>query len=410
MNLFEELKRRNVFRVAVAYLVIAWLLAQVSSTFESALNLPVWFDSMVISLMIIVFPIVVFFSWAYEITEDGIKLEKDIDDDASIAHITAKKLDYITIFAVALLLGMAIWQQLFPNTQTIEQAKRLLDQQAAVEKKASSSLSATEPSNVVVGAATDSATANINSRAIAVLPFVNRSNNDEDLYFTDGMHEDILTQLAKIKGLRVISRTSVLPYRGTKKSMENIAKELGVAMLLEGGMQRVGNRIRFNTQLIDVTKNTNLWAESYDRELTVEHIFDIQSEITTHLVKSIKGQVTPQERELLEDKPTNSLAAWEAFSKARALMRNSGYNADKFHEALPLVEKALRHDPAFVLPQVMAANIHSSIYWIESDTSDYRQEKALSELDKAIELDPTSAEVLAAQGEYFYRIKLDYAT
>ena len=238
MTLFTELKRRNVFRVAIAYLVIAWLLAQVSATLENALNMPAWFDTMVVSLLLIGFPIALFFSWVFEITPEGIKRESDISRDDSITHETSKKLNYVTIIAAVAVLGMFVWQQFGDSTQ-LQQVELLATE--SIEPVAVEPITV-EPKERIVEV--------MNKKSIAVLPFTNMANNPESEPITVGLHDDLLTHISKISALKVISRTSVLEYKDTTKKIKQIAEELGVANILEGGIQRAGNHIRINVQLI----------------------------------------------------------------------------------------------------------------------------------------------------------------
>ena len=391
MNLFNELKRRNVFRVALAFLVVSWLLIQVAATLEEALNLPDWFDAMVVSVLIIAFPMVLIFSWAYEITPEGIRKESEIIKKRSITDVTAKRLDLLTLFAVLMLMVLMIWQP-FQTTKT-----QLSPQRSAAMPVSSGGMRGI-----------DSVLPKEFLNTIAVLPFVNRSNNPDDLFFTDGMHDDILTQLTQIVGLKVISRTSVMSYRDSDKPLPVIAAELGAGVILEGGIQRAGNRIRVNAQLIDVKTDAHLWAKTYDLEMSVDHIFNIQSAITKQIVKAIKGQISPQDERILDSQATNSLAAWEAFAKARSIMYDSGYNAKKYRQALEQAQIAVQADPQFLMAQLLVVNAHSSIYWIGDDISEARKAQAKQELDKAIALAPTHPAVLAAQGDYFYRIFLDF--
>ncbi|MGV6853217.1 MAG: tetratricopeptide repeat protein [bacterium] len=391
MNLFKELKRRNVIRVGIAYLVISWFLAQVAVTLEDALNLPEWFDTMVVTLLMLGFPFTLFFSWAFEITTDGIKRERDIVRDDSIAHITAKKLDLITLVAVAGVALLVLWQHNQP-TKIIQTSNTAA---SSLEKTTTENFGNTQKTGTL-------------QNSIAVLPFVNRSNNKNDLYFSEGIHDDILTNLAKIKALKVISRTSVNQYKETTKSIKTIGKELGVSVVLEGGIQRAGNRIRVNAQLIDVKTDQHLWAELYDNEMTIKNLFDIQTKITKHIVTAIKGEMTVQEITQIEYNSTDSLLAWELLSQAKSILRNSGYNAIKYETALSLAKQATVQDPQFVVAWALLANIHSSLYWSGSDPTPGRQSKALEALNKAISLDAKSTDVLAAQGEYYYRIELNY--
>ncbi|MGJ8664586.1 MAG: hypothetical protein ACSHWU_13095, partial [Marinicella sp.] len=329
MSFIKELKRRNVFRVAIAYLVIAWLLAQVSSTLENALNMPAWFDTMVVSLLLIGFPIAMFFAWVFELTPEGIKREKDIHREDSVTSETSKKLNYVTIVAAVAVLGMFVWQQMNPpidsrlrGNDEVERGNdgvgrenyeivKVNDQpnkQAVIPAKAGIQLD--EAKNLQP-----------NNNSIAVLPFANRSNNDDDLYFTDGIHDDLLTQLAKIKDIKVISRTSVMQYRDTEKTIPDIAAELGVTKILEGGVQRAGKRIRINAQLIDVSgAEQHTWAETYDRKMDIDNLFDIQSEITTHIVSSIKGELTDTEKNQLTKAPTQNIEAYELYLKGRQVL------------------------------------------------------------------------------------------
>lgn len=382
MSLFNELKRRNVFRVAIAYLVVAWLLIQVLSIATDVFEAPDWVMKLFMTLSVIGFFPTIFISWAFEITPEGIKRETEVVPNESISHLTAKRLDYITLLAVSLLALMIIWQQQSHTPQTVVQSP-----QNAVPKESQ------------VASGFDS---------IAVLPFANRSHKEGDLFFTDGIHDDILTQLAKVQAIKVISRTSVMPYRLVNKNIKQIGKELGVSVILEGGVQRAGDQIRMNVQLIDVSTDQHLWAETYQRGMTIDNIFDIQSEITRHIITAIKGELTPLEQNILSEKPTDSLKAWELVSQANASIRASGYNADKFAKAQVFVEQATKEDPSFAKAWVLLAKIHSLLYWIGYDPSEARQNMVRHALDEAKKLAPHSAEVLAAEGEYHYRIMLDY--
>lgn len=275
MRLINELKRRNVFRVAIAYLVIAWLLAQVSATLENALNMPAWFDTMVVSLLLIGFPVALFFSWVFELTPEGIKREKDIKRGDSITAETSKKLDYVTIVAAVAVLVIFLWQQF--GAPTGDSRLRGNDE-GVVEDSVMPNNVAPAQTGILLQEDDDS---EINNKSIAVLPFSNIANDPENDPFTLGIHDDLLTHVSKISALKVISRTSVMEYKGTTKKIKQIAEELGVANILEGGVQRAGNQIRINVQLIDAQTDAHIWAEKYDRELTASNIFKIQSEIST---------------------------------------------------------------------------------------------------------------------------------
>ena len=387
MTIFKELQRRNVFRVAVAYTIGAWFLAQIADLVLNNIGAPDWVIKALFLLLGLGFVVALIISWAYEITPEGVKRERDVVRDESITHLTAKKLDYITLAAVIGAVGLFLFQ------------KNVDDQPAT----GIASVSATAETSLPTGADA------LDAKSIAVLPFANRSNLDEDLFFTDGIHDDLLTQLAKISDLKVISRTSVMQYRDTDKRVPQIAEELGVATVLEGGVQRAGKRIRINAQLIDVATDQHIWAETFDREMTIDNLFDIQTEITRQIVTAVKGQLTSDDQKALSGAPTQSLEAYEAYLRARNLLTSSGYNIDKYQEAQPYAEQAIAIDPNFALAQLLLAEIHGHAAWMGYGESPQRQQAARAAMDRAAAvLDAGSPELLAAQGEYLYRFERDY--
>ncbi|MDH5241592.1 MAG: adenylyl cyclase, partial [Gammaproteobacteria bacterium] len=218
---FHELKRRNVFRVAIAYVVVTWLLLQVVDILVPMLTLPEWVGRLVFLLLVIGFPMALLFAWAFEMTPEGVKLEKNVDRSESITHVTGRKMDRTIIGVLVVALAAAVYLNFKEDPIPASEPAATEQDDAAFEVVATT----VKPS-------------------IAVLPFANRSANESDAFFVDGMHDDLLTQLAKISGLKVISRTSVLQYRDTEKSMKVIGDELGAKALLEGGVQRAGDRIR----------------------------------------------------------------------------------------------------------------------------------------------------------------------
>ncbi len=387
MSIFEELKRRNVFRVAVAYTIGAWFIAQIADLVLNNIGAPDWVIQALFLMLAIGLVAALIISWAYEITPEGIKRERDVIREESITHLTARKLDYVTLAAALGVAGMFGWQQIASDPP------------------------ATRSVSVSAGAESESArdTAKLGARSIAVLPFANRSNRDEDLFFTDGIHDDLLTQLAKINDLKVISRTSVMHYRNTDKRVPQIAKELGVATVLEGGVQRAGQRIRINAQLIDVATDQHIWAETFDREMTIDNVFDIQTEITRQIVTAVRGQLTAEEQQAFVGAPTQSLEAYEAYLRARNLLTSSGYNLDKYKAAQRYAEQAVALDPNFALAHLQMAAIHAHLVWIGYDISPQREQAARTSLNKAAaNLNPGSPELLAAQGEFLYRFEQDY--
>jgi TolB-like protein len=388
VSFFAELKHRNVFRVAMAYAIGSWLIAQIADLVLDSTSAPDWIMQVLFLMLAIGFVVALVISWAYEITPDGIKRERDVIRDESITHLTAKKLDYITLAAAAGVVVMFVWQQ--------------DDTKQGPEDEISDTTGTTNASIPAV--------AGLGAQSIAVLPFANRSNQDDDLFFTDGIHDDLLTQLAKISDLKVVSRTSVMEYRNTTKKIPEIASELGVATILEGGVQRAGQRIRINAQLIDVATDQHLWAETYDREMTIDNLFDIQSEITQHIVAAVKGQISSADQSAIARAPTESVAAYDVYLKARQRLSSSGYNVEKYQAAQPLLERSVELDPDFGLAWLLLAEVHSYAAWMGYGDFPARQAEARAALDRAAAvLGPDAPELLVAQGNYLYRFERDYA-
>jgi TolB-like protein len=379
MSLITELKRRNVFRVGVAYAIVAWLLIEVAHTAFPTLQLPGWTTTLVTVLLIMGLPVALVIAWAFELTPDGIKRDSDVDRTESTTHVTGRKLD----FAIIGLLVIAV-VFMFVDNYVLE----------------------AEPEQAEV--ATERVSGGVRGKreaSIAVLPFTNRSPNPDDIYFTDGVHDDLLTQLAKIGAFSVISRTSVEEYRDTAKNLKEIASELGVANVMEGAVQRAGNRVRINVQLIDAGSDENLWAEVYDRELTTENLFDIQSEIAQAIAGALQATLTDSERAMIADVPTKNVAAYELYLQARRF--SFGRTEVSFDTALELYEEALRLDPKFKLAWIGLASAYMNNYWIFGGNLKDR-ENARDAIDQARALDPDFPELYMAEGFYWYWGHLDY--
>ena len=313
-GLYAELKRRNVVRVGIAYVAVSWLILQFSDLVLENTNAPDWVMQVIMLVLAIGLPLALLFAWAFELTPEGIKREKDVDRDKSVTHETGRKLNFIIIGVLVVALAASLYGN-FAGDEPIQ---------------------------------SQSAQTSANERtSIAVLPFANRSPNASDAFFVDGMHDDLLTQLAKISALKVISRTSVMQYRDTDKGMREIGDELGVSTLLEGGVQRAGDRIRINVQLIDADTDEHLWAETYSRQLTPENIFEIQEEIVSQITRALHATLSPQERERLSARPTEDLQAYEAYLLARQRMQDRTVPALK--EAVGLFQTAIDRDEGFVL-------------------------------------------------------------
>ncbi len=370
-SVWGELKRRNVVRVAVAYAIVSWLILQLTDILVPMLNLPESVGRLVFLLLLVGFPLAMFFAWAFELTPEGLKKEKDVDRSESVTHHTGRKLD----FAIIGLMAVAILYLVLDNY--------VLDK---------------APSEIADEVAQESITAPADSdKSIAVLPFRNRSAVAEDAYFVDGIHNDILTQLAKLSSLdKVISRTSMEQYRETTKPMPQIGQELGVGIILEGGVQRAGDRVRINVQLIDAATDEHLWAESYDRQLTVENIFAIQSEIATAIVEALKATLSAEERDSLAAVPTENMAALEKYFLGKERLEKRTTSA--FAEAIDYFQTAIDLDPNFALAYVGLANG----YTLQAEYAglSFAEElpKAKAMVLKALDLDDRLGEAYAVLG------------
>ncbi|KAA9131339.1 tetratricopeptide repeat protein [Marinihelvus fidelis] len=340
MALLEELKRRNVFRVGIAYAVGAWLLLQFTEVLSELLDLPPEIGPIVVTLVAIGFPIALFFAWAFELTPEGIKRESEVTRETSITRQTGRKLDRAIIGMLVLVAAYFIWESRF--------AERSEPQSIPVADEGAPTAPDTPPP---AGASAAPAT---QPNSIAVLPFDNRSRVADDEFFVDGIHDDLLTNLARIGGLKVISRTSVAGYRGTAKRIPEIARELGVATVMEGAVQRSGDTVRINVQLIDAATDEHLWAEIFDRQLTADNLFAIQTEISERIAGALQAELSPAETQRLETRPTNDLAAYNAYLRGRQLMRSR--RSDDLAAALEEFRRATTLDPEFALAWVGVAD------------------------------------------------------
>ncbi len=241
-------------------------------------------------------------------------------------------------------------------------------------------------------------------KSLAVLPFSNMSEEKDSAFFADGIHEDILTNLALVRALRVVSRTSVMQYRATTKPIRQIAAELGVAYILEGSVRRSGNKVRVTGQLINAATDEHVWAKSYDRDLT--DIFGIQSELSQAIAGALSAALSPQEKSLLDRRPTENLAAYDLYAKARELRQRGTGNT---LEVAPLLEDAVRLDPKFAQAWAELGSTHAQIYFNEFDHSDDRLARAKAAIDTAVRMAPDDPQVIEKLGDYYYYGYRDFA-
>ena len=372
MSFFNELKRRNVVRVGIAYIVVSWLLAQVVDLVLDNIESPDWVMQVIMLILAIGFPLALFFAWAFEMTPEGIKKEKEVDRTESITQHTGRKLDYVIIGVLVVALGYFAFD------------KFVLDPREDADMVAAVNPAVQEQPTVQVE----------DRKSIAVLPFANRSDQASDEYFTEGIHDDLLTHLAKIGSMKVISRTSVLRYKDTEKSIPEIAAELNVATVLEGGIQRSGSQVRINVQLIDAKTDEHLWAEIFDRELTAENLFAIQSEISKEIAKALEATLSPEEETRLTQVPTTNMAAYNAYLRGRQLQARR--TSTDLEQALAEFNRATELDPNYAIAWVgvsESANLLSGYGTLEIGQSLEIQENAVK---KALEINPDLGEAYAS--------------
>jgi len=392
LSLIKELKRRNVFKVAIAYAVTTWILLQLTDVVTPILELPDWAPKLILLMLVIGFVPALIIAWAFELTPEGIKLEKDVQRERSVTKKTGRKLNYIIIVSLGLSLGFFVWESRFKQkTEEAELAKLA----PPVE----------EPVVETVEPEIDLSELDIDENSIAVLPFANRSADDNDIYFTDGIHDDLLTQLSKIDAFSVISRTSVMEYRDTAKNLKQIARELNVANIMEGSVQRSGDRVRINVQLIDAATDEHLWAEIYDRELTANNLFDIQSEIARAIAGALRAKLTESELATVSAAPTDNVAAYDFYLQARRFATSETYG--DYQTAIDLFKESLALDPGFKYAWIELARAHMASYWLYGGDTKNR-DLALEAIEKARGIDADFAELYLAEGIYWYWGFLDY--
>lgn len=303
----------------------------------------------------------------------------------------------VAIGVVAVLIAAIVWLTLRPGGETPDMSQA--DKASVASQAAGGGTDGTE----VVRTAS-----NPDNNIVAVLPFDNRSPREDDAYFADGMHDDLLTQLSKISALQVISRTSVLRFRDTQTPIPDIAEQLGAAVVMEGAVQRAGNRVRINVQLIDGTTDQHLWAETYDREMTAENVFDIQGEITRAIADAMEAVLSGDDVEAIDARPTQNVAAYNAYLRGKLLSApDLSLTYDDYVNAIAALDEAIALDPEFAEAYAQKARAALSLYWLLVAGDEWR-DRARATLNTAIALAPDSIEVQIAQGYYHYWGLLDY--
>ncbi|MDX1459997.1 MAG: hypothetical protein R3348_02980, partial [Xanthomonadales bacterium] len=351
--------------------VSAWILVQVADILFEAIGTPEWVMQTMLVFLGIGFFVAMFFAWAFELTPEGIKKESEVDRSQSITPQTGKKLNNAILVLMALAIAYLLFDKFSSGSGSIT------DEPESAMIPADNAVIEPDPSA-------------ISRQSIAVLPFDNRSPDPADAFFTEGIHDDLLTTLSRIGSLKVISRTSVTQYKGTEKTIPVIAQELGVAHVMEGAVQRAGDQVRINVQLIDAQTDEHLWAEIFDRDLTAQNLFEIQSEISTRIADALQAALSPAETERLNRLPTENMAAYDNYLRARQLVETR--LSSNLEEALGLFRSAVATDPEFALAWVGvadAANLLTSYGTLSvADSIPVRREA----VDRALALDPELGE------------------
>ena len=393
MSFFAEVKRRNVIRVAGLYLVAAWLITQVSATLLPAFEAPPWVLRAIVMLLAIGFVPTLIFSWIYELTPEGIKRDADVPLEQSIGHVTARRIDFAII--AVLLLALVYFaidkfvlapQRGAPPTVVATSDQKHLDAASAV-------------------AAAPAAASAIPEKSIAVLPFDNLSDDKSNAYFAEGMQDEILTRLAKVGALKVISRTSTMQYAGKPGNLSEIARQLGVMNIVEGSVQKAANRVRINVQLIRADGDKHLWAETYDR--TLDDIFGVQGEVAGAIADKLGATLSSGARAEVTAVPTRNAAAYDAYLRGVALFREGSDNST-FIASTRAFEEAVKADPDFALAWALLARNGAILIFFGGDATAARREATLHALETAERLQPDALETQAARAYYVYRVQRDY--
>jgi len=373
VSLISEIRKRSVLRAAVAYAVVWWLLVQVADVLLDAFDAPEWIFRSFIILLATGFPVALVLSWFFELTPAGLVRNENLPENYPQSDSLKR---YLNPIVIAMLSAAVV---LFALDKFVWTDSPLTD-----------------------GAAT-TGPGSPGGNALAVLPFANRSAQADDAYFVDGIHDDLLTMLARIESFSVVSRTSVMRFRGSDKSIPEISLELGVGYVVEGGVQRAGTNIRVNAQLIDAENDQHVWAETFDRELSTENLFAIQSEIARAIATALDTELSQKDERRLDTVPTENLAAYDAYLKGRQNLFDR--NVSAYEDALVQFQTAVSLDENFAGAYAGLCEAHLSLYVKTSDAS--HSTAAEAACLHALTIDADRAEVRVALGA-LYRNFGDY--
>ena len=375
-DFFSELKRRNVYKAAVAYIVVSWLLLQAASILLPTFDAPSWVMKAFVVFLVLGFAPVLIFSWLFEITHEGIKRESEIAADRSISQQTGRKLVGLTVVIALLAVALLVFQLVHHQSTTASPS--------AVPRKPASALP---------------------DKSIAVLPFENLSDDKANGYFSEGIQDEILTRLSKVAALKVISRTSTQKYKSAPDNLREIGQQLGVANILEGSVQKIANAVHVNVQLIRAATDEHLWAESYNRKL--DDVFAVEGEVAGAIADQLNTKISGTEQQALTARPTQNPAAYDAYLRALSIEHNS-YEYNSYAAAERDYARAVQLDPNFGLAWARLAIIRSFLYFnaINADTIGPDSVKIATERARA--LAPETGESWVAEGAYRYRVLRDF--
>ena len=375
----SELRRRNVYKVAVAYAVVSWLLIQIATQVFPFFEIPNWAVRLVVLLLILGFPVALILSWAFEITPEGIKRESEIEPDKSITHHTGRKIVALTIVLGVAAAGLLAFQLLRSKSPNAAAVLPSMASNAAVD---------------------------IPSKSIAVLPFDNLSDDKSNAYFAEGIQDEILTRLSKIAALKVISRSSTQKYKSAPDNLREVGRQLGVANLLEGSVQKIANAVHVNVQLIRAATDEHLWAESYNRKL--DDVFGVEGEVASTIADQLNAKLSGTEQKAVTDKPTQNTAAYDAYLRGLAI-EHAQYSYESYQQAAREYVEAVQLDPNFAFAWARLAVLRSFLYFNAVDPNTNTAGAVKEAADRAMALAPEAGESWIAQGAYRYRVLRDFA-
>jgi TolB-like protein/Tfp pilus assembly protein PilF len=363
-NFFTELKRRNVYKVAVAYAVVGWVIAQIATQIFPFLEIPNWVVRLVIVLIAIGFPIALIIAWAFESTPKGI--ERTLVADALHRHSTGRTWIYVVVIGAVISAALFFLGRYTAGTSSMAKPEVVL------------------------------------TKSIAVLPFENLSDDKGATYFADGIQDEILTKLASIADLKVISRTSTAKYKSKPEDLKTVSQQLGVATVLEGSVQKAADKVRVNVQLIDARADSHLWAKTYDRDLA--DVFAIQSEVAQEIADSLKAKLSPAEANTVASAPTKDTQAYDLFLKGEFEQRaaNSNFRSESFDQATRWYQQAISRDPNFALAIAQLAICQLRRHWLTDPLTDAEVMDAGNLASQSLTLAPNLAEAHIAVGLFHY--------